>query len=180
LAEHTKNIDVNEKASLLVTEQSTDIQAAARVTLIGNCVRMVDQDTVKARYLRFFQNAVSYFDTHDFFFYRIEPKILRYIGGFGKIHWVEVSDYASPPNQLEAQEAAILTHMNNNHYQNLVDYCQTQYAKWVRNVEMIAIDCDGFDLMSDEEILRFDFPSTVHNASQARAALVEFAQKNRK
>ncbi len=179
LAEHTKNIDANEKVSLLVAENGADVQAGARLTLVGDCTRMADQETPRSRYLRYFPNAANYFATHDFFFYRIEPKILRYIGGFGKIHWLDAKDYTPPQNHLEVQECAILTHMNNDHRHNLIDYSLYKYAKHVSAIEMIGIDCDGFDVMANDEILRFYFPSTIHDAAQARAALVDFAQRSR-
>jgi len=44
---------------------------------------------------------------------------------------------------------------------------------------MTGIDCDGFDVRADSELLRFDFDPPVIDATQARAALVAMAQQSR-
>ena len=44
----------------------------------------------------------------DFQFYRIVPQALRYIGGFGDIHWVKADRYQVPANTLAAEEDALL------------------------------------------------------------------------
>jgi putative heme iron utilization protein len=41
---------------------------------------------------------------------------------------------------------------------------------------MLGIDCDGFDMRTDGDILRIDFPEGVMDAHQARAALVALAR----
>ncbi|HVS27035.1 MAG TPA: DUF2470 domain-containing protein [Burkholderiales bacterium] len=179
LAEHTKNIDHDGRVSLLVHEPGANVQAEARATLIGDCARVADQEAAKPRYLRYFPNAESYFATHDFFFYGIEPKTVRYIGGFGEIHWISKESFAPPANQLEAQEEAIIVHMNQDHAQNLRGYCRHYQGKKAKNAEMVGIDCDGFDVRADGELLRFDFDNPVLDAMQAREALVRMAKKSK-
>ncbi len=41
---------------------------------------------------------------------------------------------------------------------------------------MLGIDCDGFDMRADGEILRVDFAEAVLDAQQARAELVALAR----
>ena len=179
LAEHTKNIENDNRVSLLVHEAGDNVQAEARITVLGDCARMQDQEQVKTRYLRYFPNAESYFATHDFFFYRIAPIMIRYIGGFGEIHWIPAKDFTAPENQLAAQEEGILAHMNHDHAQNLLDYCRHYQGKKANNVEMAGIDCDGFDVRADAELLRFDFDAPVLDAMQAREALVKMAKESK-
>jgi hypothetical protein len=179
LAEHTKNIENDSRVSLLVTEAGDNVQAEARITVLGNCARMQDQEQVKTRYLRYFPNASGYFDTHDFFFYRIEPSKIRYIGGFGEIHWIEAASFTAHENKLAAQEESILAHMNQDHAQNIRDYCHHYLDKKAKKVEMIGIDCDGFDVRADGELLRFDFETPVLDAIQAREALVKMAKASK-
>ncbi len=179
LAEHTKNIENDSRVGLLVHEASNNVQAEARITVLGNCARMQDQEQVKTRYLRYFPNASGYFDTHDFFFYRIEPIMIRYIGGFGEIHWIEAKSFTAPENKLGEQEEGILAHMNQDHAQNLRDYCSHYQGKKTKNAEMVGIDCDGFDVRADGELLRFDFETPVLDAMQAREALVRMAKESK-
>lgn len=176
LAEHTKNIATNPRVSLLAHDTSTDIQANARVTVVGHCTRMEDQTALRARYLRYFPGAVDYFATHDFFFYRIEPAHIRFIGGFGAIHWIEVSHFVTPDNQLASQEDAIITHMNTDHQHNLLAYCRHFHGVDTSSAHMIGIDTDGFDVRADTQQLRFDFNQPVLDAQDARRALVAMAE----
>ena len=179
LAEHTKNIENDNRVSLLVHEAGDNVQAEARITVLGNCARMQDQQQMKTRYLRYFPNASGYFATHDFFFYRIAPNMIRYIGGFGEIHWIPAKDFAAPENKLAEQEKNILAHMNQDHIQNLRDYCQYYHGKKANDVEMTGIDCDGFDVRADGELLRFDFNAPVLDTAQARAVLVRMAKESK-
>ena len=119
----------------------------------------------------YFPEAQYYFDTHDFSFYRIMLQSLRYIDGFGKIHWIEADSYLVPPYPLIQQENDVISHMNTDHRGTMRHYCQHFHNIEVLHVEMLGIDCDGFDVRTEEKILRFDFSEKVLDAQQARHAL---------
>ena len=57
LAEHTKNIDADTRVSLMVFEPGAQVQAEARVSLLGEAARLVDPDSIHERYLRFFPES---------------------------------------------------------------------------------------------------------------------------
>ena len=86
---------------------------------------------------------------HDFQFYRIDITAVRYIGGFGKIHWLEPASYHAPVNQLAELEDGILEHMNNDHVEALINLCRHVHQLQVESAAMIGIDCDGFDLRAE-------------------------------
>jgi hypothetical protein len=176
LAEHTKNIDADPRVSLIVQPYSPDMQVAGRVTVLGHARRLDDKSTLGPRYLRFHPQAESYFAMHDFSFYRIEPVRIRFIGGFGKIHWVEPAQYLLLGSPLTAEEDGILAHMNADHGDNLRAYCRHVHGIEPAQVMMIGIDQDGFDVRADEHILRFGFDQPVTDANQARQALVVLAK----
>ncbi len=184
LAEHTKNIDADSRVSLIVQPYSPDMQIAGRVTLLGRALRLADKSELGPRYLRFHPQAESYFAMHDFNFYRIEPVRIRYIGGFGKIHWVEPAQYLLPDSPLAAQENGILEHMNSDHGENLRAYCRHVHGIEATQASMIGIDPDGFDLrcgeQADARLLRFDFATPIADAQQARQALVTLAEAARR
>lgn len=179
LAEHTKNIAADPRVSLIVQPYSPDMQVAGRVTLLGRAQQLDDKSALGPRYLRFHPQAESYFAMHDFSFYRIEPVRIRYIGGFGRIHWVEPAQYLLPASALNEQEDDILAHMNCDHAENLRAYCRHVHGVETAQAIMIGIDPDGFDVRADEGILRFDFAQPVLDAQQARQALVALAQAAR-
>lgn len=178
LAEHARNFSADPRVSLLVHEAGADVQAGARVTLLGKTVPVATGDPAAERYLRYFPAARDYLRL-DFDFYRIEPVTLRVVAGFGKIHWISREAYMPPENSLAAHESAILAHMNADHADSLRDYCRFYHRHNAGNPAMVGIDCDGFDVRADGALLRFAFDPPVIDAAQARAALVAMAQQSR-
>lgn len=172
LAEHARNIQHDARVSLLVREQSNDVQAGERLTIVGEAVRIETTAALKARYLRYFPSAEQYLAL-DFSFYRLEPATLRYIGGPGIARWISPGDMAPPPNSLAAEEEALLARINRDQAGDLQFFCRTYYGLNVSGAALVGIDCDGFDIMDDGQLLRFDFPHVVTDAKQAEAALLE-------
>ncbi len=179
IAEHTRNIVADPRVSLIVQPYSPDMQVNGRVTIVGEARRVDDKDSVGPRYLRFHPQAETYFAMHDFQFYRIEPLRIRYIGGFGRIHWVEPAAYLCPDSPLAGQEDGIVTHMNADHGDNLAAYCRHVHGIDPATATMLGIDPDGFDVRADSGELRFVFESPVNDAQAARLALVALAQAAR-
>lgn len=176
LAEHTKNILADPRVSLITHSQDNPhIQAQGRVTIIGEARLVAERELTGQRYLRYFPEAGAYFAMHDFSFYRIVPQAIRYIGGFGNIHWVEAEDYTVPPYPLIGQEDGTIAHMNADHSESLLRYCLHFHQYAASGAEMLGMDCDGFDVRADDRVLRFDFAGPVLDAQQARKALVEMA-----
>lgn len=185
IAEHTKNILANPKVSLLVFAGMEDLQANARLTLLGEAVLADKEDAnLRARYLRYFPQAEGYFELHDFHFYRIKISHVRYIAGFGKMGWSTEQDFSASSNtQLAEQETAIVEHMNADHQHSLVAYCQHSHGVTPQSVLMLGIDSDGFDVRAKldnaEKILRFTFEAPIHDAASARTALVAMSKQVR-
>jgi putative heme iron utilization protein len=179
LAQHTQNIDADPRVSLLVHEASADLQASARLTVIGDAARIDTSDALKARYLRYFPNAEQYFAIHDFFFYRIEPKQWRYIGGFGDIYWIDPEAAKPQAGEMAEIEDGILAHMNRDHADSLRAYCRHFYGMDAGDATMVGIDSDGFDVRADGELLRFDFPHPVLSGEDARKVLTALSKEAR-
>ena len=185
IAEHTKNIIKQPKVSLLVFSGAEDLQANARLTILGEAVKIEKNDTdLRARYLRYLPQASSYFDMHDFDFYRINITHARYIGGFGKMNWLSANEFIggtfNADLPLASQETAIIEHMNADHAESLIAYCKHFHQLDVTHAQMLGIDSDGFDVNvnygKDTKILRFDFEQPIHDAQSARAALVQMSK----
>ena len=179
IAEHTKNIAADPRVSLIVQPYSPDMQLAGRVTIIGQALRLADKDTQGPRYLRFHPQAENYFSMHGFQFYRIEPVRVRYIGGFGRIHWVDPEAYRCESGPLAQQESDIIAHMNQDHGDNLIAYCRHVPGVEPAAATMLGIDPDGFDVGTDASVLRFAFDAPVNDAGAARQALAALAQAAR-
>ena len=97
LAEHTRHLLADPRASLLLWEDrpGTDPLAAGRVTLIGPCRPVEDREVpeCKRRFLEAHPEAKIYVDFADFRPYRLTPEAVRYVGGFGRMSWVDAAAY---------------------------------------------------------------------------------------
>lgn len=186
IAEHTQNIVANPKVSLLVFAGDEDLQANARLTIIGEAKKINKEDAdLRARYLRYLPQAAGYFDMHDFSFYRIEIAQIRYIAGFGKMGWIAgdtiLSSEFKENTQLAAQETAIIEHMNADHVHSMIAYSKHFHNVSATHAEMLGIDTDGFDakvtlLQGKTQMLRFNFDNPIHDAQSARMALVAMSK----
>ena len=187
LAEHTQNADHDRHVSFLIAPSGAALQEQARVTLIGDLAPAEDSflyplegyAAVAGRYLRYFPEGERYLSIGGFRFFVLEPLYLRYIAGFGSIHTIPGERFLAPPLAIAEAESDILAHMNADHGHNLRDYCRHVHQRTVQNARMIGIDCDGFDVLADAEVLRFDFDAEVTDAGAARAELVNLAKASR-
>jgi len=180
LAEHTRNIGSDGRVSLLVNDASGDLQAGARLTLVGDAARAEGNlEILRTRYLSYFPDAHRLFALGDFMLYHIQPRQLRWIGGFGDIQWISDADYFPPASRLADQEQEILAHMNAGHSRRLRDYCRHFYGKAPDEAQFVGIDCEGFDVRADGKFLRFEFDAPVTDAASVRDALAAIARRAR-
>lgn len=184
LAEHTRNVEADRRASLLVSEPAADVQASARLTLVGDVARVTgDLTALRARYLRYFPDAEHLLELDDFTFYRLEPLQIRYIAGFAEIHWISATAYAPPANALADCEAALLAQTNANHGDALRDCCRFFHGRETKRAVMIGLDCDGFDLRaagtSPHAVLRVAFEHPAVTGDEAIRQLGALAKKAR-
>lgn len=177
IAQHTRNIKHNNKVSLTVFDpRADDPQAGSRLTWIGDAEAIDPSETdIRERYLRYFPSAESYFQTHDFSFYRVRLRRARFIGGFGQIFWIE-PDSMLLENPFRKTERAIIEHMNRDHQKALVHYCKGFGGVEAESITMTGIDSEGFDMLADKRKLRIDFDSPIETTEQARAKLVQLAR----
>jgi len=176
LAEHTKNILSDSRVSLITHDQNDPhIQTQGRVTLVGNATFDPERERCGKRYLRYFPAAQTYFDMADFNFFRIVPFAIRYIGGFGDIHWVKTDNYRLPSYPLISEETVLMNEIDTEQRDALARSLGLADAK---EVALIGLDCDGFDLRIDDKIYRSDFAEVVLDAAQARGAILAQANKN--
>lgn len=177
IAQHTRNIKLNNKVSLTVFDpRADDPQAGSRLTWIGDAdIIDASEIGIRDRYLRYFPSAESYFETHDFSFYRIRLRRARFIGGFGQIFWIE-PDAMLVKNPFRETERGIVEHMNRDHQKALFHYCKVFGGGEVEAVTMTGIDSEGFDMLAVKRKFRIEFDSRIHTSEEARANLVRLAR----
>jgi heme oxygenase (biliverdin-IX-beta and delta-forming) len=184
MAEHTRNLDADPRASLLVVETTplgADPLASGRVTLLGVVAEVSDPDeraAARDQYLGANPGAF-YVDYGDFRCMRLTVTDVRYVGGFGRMSWVDAAAYAAArPDPLTSDAAGIVGHMNADHADALVILCHHDAGRPdVVSASMTAVDRYGFEVIADvggghREALRIGFRTPQDDAEGVRRELV--------
>lgn len=156
LAEHTRNLLADPRASLLVLEAvpaGNDPLAASRATLLGRLEQVADEaeaEAAKAAYLAANPQAF-YVGYGDFLCVRLEVEHIRYVGGFGRMSWVDHAGYvAAEPDPLAPHAAGVVDHMNADHAGALVELCHAYAGRAdVTAARMSSVDRYGFEVVAD-------------------------------
>lgn len=108
LAEHTKNLQADGRCSLSVVKpEGANVQAAARITLVGDAEAFEPSPELVARYLRYQPEAEQYLAL-DFMFFRLRPRRARFIAGVGKMGWVEEAEWETLPALGPGEEGSLI------------------------------------------------------------------------
>jgi putative heme iron utilization protein len=188
LAEHTRNLEADPRASLLVMQPGVEGEplAAGRVTLMGEARRLHGEEaaTARALYLARRPGAGGWADFGDFGFWRLDVRDVYFVGGFAAMGWVDVGEYArARPDPLADSATGILIHMNRDHADALRTYARAYAGAEADEARMVAVDRLGFKLHLRQGERRWSvrvaFPREVRGAEECRAALVEMLRRAR-
>jgi len=199
LSAHTRDLAHSPRVSVTVLDQGFASVEDARFTLVGECVRVPDeqQDAVKAAYREKHPNAF-WLDFGDFAMYRVETvHEIRLVGGFGRAQNVSPGAYArAEPDPLLAFANRIIGHMNDDHEGEIMQIVR-HYApealepeqvggasKKIVSAKMEAIDKVGMDVRvvadaGDRRVnwkQRVVFPFLASDRKKAKEVLVEMTK----
>jgi heme iron utilization protein len=107
-----------------------------------------------------------------------------YVGGFGVMGWVTISEYdRSQPDPLADSLAEIIQHMNTDHKDALVMFARKFAHVESTEATMTAVDRLGFHMrLKTQEGMRgarIAFLREVSNPAETRKVLVEMVQQAR-
>ena len=187
MAEHTRNLQRDRRASLLVAEGGADDPLAnGRVTLVGACTRVEGDDgSARSAFLAVHPNAAYYADFGDFAFWKLRVASVRYIGGYGRMSWVDAADwYAAEPDPLAAAADGIIAHMNEDHADAMVLYCKAfSKATEITAATMTSVDRYGVEMSAvtaeGPRPIRLAFPEPVGSAGEVRTSLIAMLERAR-
>lgn len=188
LAEHTRNLLADARASLLIAEPGDgDPLARGRVTLIGPCTRLSEATTERARaaFCAAHPDAAYYIDFADFALFGLTVTAVRYIGGYGRMSWVGSEDwYRAAPDPLAPHADPILSHMNDDHRDTLALYCRAfSRATDTSAAVMTGVDRYGFEMSATTAAgprpIRLGFSRPVSTPDEVRSEMVALAKKAR-
>src|SRR5206468_11117143 len=127
-----------------------------------------------------------YIDFGDFSSWRLGVRSVRYVGGYGRVSWVEAGGYAAAEADPLAGEGAagILEHMNADHADSLVLMARVLGGRAdATEAVMTAVDRYGFDVVvggpAGRAALRLGFDSPVSSAAAVRPAMIRLVERAR-
>ena len=190
LAEHSRNLAADPRASLMASETGTgDPLALARVTVLGSVVELRDDAREAALHTYRERHPDAFYAAFDDFrLYRLEVSSVRYVGGFGRMSWVSADDHApAEPDPLRPHVAGIVGHMNDDHADALVAYCRVFGGRpATERAEMVGVDRYGFTMLAAEAGARTSgrrsasrSGTRVDTVGEVRAATIALLQEAR-
>lgn len=184
IAQHARNLNEDNRLSVTIYDQadSGDQNESARITVVGDA-SVVDaelHDPMLERYVRLFPEAEAYKQAHDFKLWQIDVKRVRYIGGFGKIFWLERDEWMSENAPWSADEAqGMISHMNEDHQDAMTLILQHHKGIQDEQVLMTDIVSDGCYLHSKGHNYFIPFDQLCTQKSDARKQLVALTHEAR-
>ncbi len=183
LAQHTKNLNDNAKMCLTTFDHSDgqsskalkDPNAGARLSILGKAsvVSDTDADEIRERFFTLYPDSRKYQGTHDFKFYKLIPERLRFIGGFGDIHWISTDEWRlDTPEWLESEQSMI-NHMNDDHMDAMQLMVEHHFGIKTKRAEMLALSPDGCFIRADSsKPIYIPFDGIAHTGHEVRQQLV--------
>lgn len=183
LAEHTRNLKADNRASLLVEAASrrSNPQTGPRVTLIGRIER-TENERHRHRFLTRHPAAAKYAAFSDFAAYRMDVERVHFVGGFAQARWVNGRDFVLPSATADAIAAAapeVLAQVNADLQDTLDLAVASQLGRRGHGWRLVAIDPEGFDFSRNNAFARLDFPTPVETPDGLRTELAKVADAAR-
>jgi heme iron utilization protein len=144
------------RCSLLIREAGpSNVLARGRVTLVGNARRVDKPTDIGDCFLRKNPAARQYADFGDFSFWRIEISSVRYIGGFGRMSWLDLESWREAREDAVAVSAtrSLIADLNKpEKTKKLAAVAKTfSCASTVASVSVTAVDQYGFEVDAETE-----------------------------
>ncbi len=126
MAEHTRNLAADGRASLVVAEPPNDENPLdrGRVTLAGRAVQPEGDKRAAARaaHLAAMPSAELYVDFDDFRLFVLEVERVRWVGGYGRMDSVAAAEYAAAaPDPVAPHVDGAVRHLNSDHADALLE-----------------------------------------------------------
>lgn len=175
IAQHAKNLNHDSRMSLTIFDQANagDQNTHGRVTVVGDA-SVVENSAMLARYFLRYPESRGYQNTHDFKLWKMSIKRVRYIGGFGKIFWLEKDEWLAPDTPWDAAaEQGMIQHMDEDHRDAMSLILKQHTGAKDANPSMSGVMADGCYIRSGEKNHYIAFESRCKNATDVRKALIK-------
>lgn len=161
LAEHSRNLAADPRASLLVAKPLGESEIA-RVTLLGSIQPVTPESALVERYLRYQPAAERFLQLGDFAFRRFELQRLYIVGGFAQAGWLEQPRLLNLPAIEPEEESTLIASLQ---------------ASLPAELRLLGIDAWGCDLMSRTGRIRISFSAGPVSLATLPAELIKQLQQ---
>jgi putative heme iron utilization protein len=189
MAEHGRNLDHDQRASLSVVAPSTDADplASGRITLAGKAERPLGDEYAAAReaHLAAVAAARYYIDYSDFSLWVLRVQRVRWVGGYGRMDSATGDDYmAAAPDPVQPLSGPAIEHLNADHANALVEMAKALGGFPDANAATCTgADRYGLDLRVTTPrgiaYTRAGFADPIDSIDDLRAATVELVRRAR-
>jgi heme iron utilization protein len=189
IAEHTKNLQRDPRASVFVADPAARErpQAGARLSMLVRARLAEGEEEVaaEAAYFARFPQAEAMRSAHGFRVWILEVDSIRWIAGFGEMGWIDRAAWSGEADPLVAHAAGIVEHMNIDHADATVAIVVHLTGIQATEAAVTALDREGFDARAvDAEgrthKVRLPFPAPVRSADDVRKAVIGMVTAARK
>jgi putative heme iron utilization protein len=180
LALHTQNLLKDGRASVMVSElpASGDALTGQRVTVTGR-FEIADSAALRRRYMARHPASSFYAGFGDFSLWRMAPTRAHGVAGFGRIETLPADEIFPEAGEVEELEESALEHMNADHIEAIGLYARKLLGLEGEGWRMAAIDCDGAELVREQESAFLAFDNRVTDADALRRAFAALSAKAR-
>jgi heme iron utilization protein len=179
LADHTRNLQTDNRASLMVEEASRRInpQTGPRVSVLGRIEKSQDERH-RRRFLARHPSAALYAGFADFAIYRMTIERVHYVGGFGQARWIEGRDFVWDAVSAAAIAAAEPEIIRDGNAGDIATLCaRRNRSRRQDGWRIIAVDPEGCDLRRSNAIARLNFVRSAFDPASVRQALTDAAKE---
>ena len=181
LAEHSKNLAADPRASLLIdaTMGLEERLTGSRLTVAGK-VEAAAGDGPAGRYRLRHPGSAMLGGFADFRLYRLAVERAHQVAGFGRIDRIDGADLlveTALVADLAALEEGAIAHMHADHAEALGTIAGARPGETAR---LAGIDADGVDLLVDGRPRRADFARRLSKSSELRAAMADLTAAARR
>ena len=182
LAEHTRNLSADPRCCLTVFDPTpADKQAGGRASLLGEARPLPEpeREAAASRYLALYPEQRNLLAMRDFGFWSIEPLRVRWIGGFGEIHWIERAAWLLATPAWRDGEGSIVSHMNEDHADALAAISKRFLGQDDEEPALVAVDPEGLHVRTARGVRWLPFARACHSAGDVRAEMVRLTREAR-
>jgi len=193
LAVHTRNILQDPRLSLMLHDEDAQGVEGARIMVAGAAESVEGDDLAicRRRYLAAHPAAEAYASFSDFVWFRIKPRNLHLVAGFGRIVDLQPVQFLTDltgAKELIDGEPHVIDHVNADHRDALELYATRLLDGPSGDWRCSGCDPEGLDLQQwDGEtpskqrngVLRLDFAERVTTLAALRHILRDLAQRAR-